>query len=46
MGDHLGLQGWSFKVSIDLSPNSIYPYLLGDMQRKIEKEQTALVPLI
>ena len=34
---HQGLQGWSFKGSTGSSPNSLYPDLVGEMQRKIEK---------
>jgi hypothetical protein len=46
MGGRQGLRGWSCKGSTSSSPNSLYPDLVGDMQRKTEKEQTALIPLI
>ena len=46
MGGLLGLQGSSCKGSTSSSPNSLYPDLVGDMQRKTEKKQTALIPLI
>jgi hypothetical protein len=46
MGGRRGLRGWSCKGSTSSSPNSLYPDLIGDMQRKIEKEKTALIPLI
>ena len=46
MGGHLDLRGWSCKGSTRSSPNSLYPALVGDMQRRIEKEQIALIPLI
>ena len=46
MGDCRGLWGWSCKGLTKSSPKSLYPDLIGDMQRRIEKEKTALIPLI
>jgi hypothetical protein len=46
MGGRRGLRGGSRKGSTRSSPNSLYPDLVGDMQRRIENEQTALIPLI
>jgi len=45
MGVHWGFQGWSCKGSTSSIPNSLYPDLVGDMQRKKEKEKIALIPL-
>jgi hypothetical protein len=46
MGGHQGRRGWFFKGSNILSPNSLYPNLIGDMHREIDKEETTLIPLI
>lgn len=46
IGGRRGLWGWSCKGSTSSSPNYLYPDLIGDKQIKIEKEQTALIPLI
>jgi len=46
MGGRRDLRGWSCKGSTSSSPNSLYPDLVGDMQRKTEKKKTALIPLI
>jgi len=42
MGGRQDLQGWSCKGSTSSSPNSLYPDLIGDMQRKIEKKKADL----
>jgi len=46
MGGHCVFLGWSCKGSTRLIPNSLYLDLVGDMQRKLENEQTDLIPLI
>jgi len=46
MGGCRGLRGWSCKGSTRSSPTSLYPDLVEDMQKRIEKAQTALIPLI
>jgi hypothetical protein len=38
MGGRRDLRGWSCKGSTSSSPNSLYPDLVGDMQRKTEKK--------
>jgi len=40
MGGCQDFRGWSCKGSTSSSPNSLYPNLVGDMQRKIEKKAT------
>ena len=46
MGGHWDFGGWSCKGSTSSVPNSLYRDLIGDMQGKIEKEKTTLIPLI
>jgi hypothetical protein len=46
MRGHRDRQGHSYKGSTTSSPNSLFPEFVGDMHREIDKEQTALIPLI
>jgi hypothetical protein len=46
MCGHRGLRRISCKGSTRSIPSSLYPVLVGDLQRRIKNEKTSLIPLI